>query len=435
MIRTHSNQGTRRAARGFSLIELLLAIFILGVGVISVAAVFPAGIIQQRRAQDDVLGPVVAESALSILRSKVSQDDFGSFEEFGVFQPQVQEWTDSGISPTLRNLDLLDASTQFGDWPWLRPSMCVFPATGPPLPAVVQTSYGDIDVFSSRYVRSSSSNPGSGSNDWPSSSTTTEFVVDGNPLAGPQLGSDAGAFLYGIPFNRRRFGFAESEVEPRITITQEERCWPAGTGFETVAAVQGGPDQFPAKPQYVWDCMFRRFQGRVQVAIFVYRVIGSGGETYRATGSGFNFTNPPLPARLDLPLRGALGGYEPLTPQGDAEYGPAFVPGTRPSLADSDVVLDPVWDGWQSPGQWLLDPSGRIHRVVQGRRTGSQGPVRLARPIPTQGASSSIVSPSLVVGQDDWVEKASEVRSIWFVPPADRRGVSLEPVYVTVREI
>ena len=38
-----------RGRLGFSLIELLLAIFILGVGVISVAAVFPAGIIQQRR--------------------------------------------------------------------------------------------------------------------------------------------------------------------------------------------------------------------------------------------------------------------------------------------------------------------------------------------------------------------------------------------------
>ena len=79
--------GAARARRGFSLIELLLAIFILGVGVISISAVFPAGIVQQRRAQDDILGPVIAEAALSTIRSKVGQSDFGTFEEFGIGNP------------------------------------------------------------------------------------------------------------------------------------------------------------------------------------------------------------------------------------------------------------------------------------------------------------------------------------------------------------
>ena len=77
----------RSGRRGFSLIELLLAIFILGIGIISIAAVFPAGIIQQRRAQDDVMGPVVAEEALAVIRSKVSPEDFGTFEQFGIFGP------------------------------------------------------------------------------------------------------------------------------------------------------------------------------------------------------------------------------------------------------------------------------------------------------------------------------------------------------------
>ena len=37
-----------------------MAIFILGIGIISIAALFPAGIAQQRRSLDDVTGPVVA---------------------------------------------------------------------------------------------------------------------------------------------------------------------------------------------------------------------------------------------------------------------------------------------------------------------------------------------------------------------------------------
>ena len=127
-----------RGARGFSLIELLLAIFILGVGVISVAAVFPAGIIQQRRTQDDVYGPVVAEAALSTIRSRLSQGDFGTLEEFGFFGPDdflsvygdfPNGWVNRG-----------DAYTQAGDWPWIRPSIAAVPAgesasTAPGLPA------------------------------------------------------------------------------------------------------------------------------------------------------------------------------------------------------------------------------------------------------------------------------------------------------------
>ena len=73
--------------RGFSLIELLLAIFILGIGVISIAAVFPAGIIQQRRTQDDVMGPAVAEAAMATLRSHLDPSDFGTLEEFGLGNP------------------------------------------------------------------------------------------------------------------------------------------------------------------------------------------------------------------------------------------------------------------------------------------------------------------------------------------------------------
>ena len=70
--------------RAFSLIELLLSVFILAIGIISVSALFPAGIAQQQQTADDQLGPVVAEQALGLLRSRVKSEDFGTLEEFGV---------------------------------------------------------------------------------------------------------------------------------------------------------------------------------------------------------------------------------------------------------------------------------------------------------------------------------------------------------------
>ena len=68
--------------RGFSLIELLMAIFILSLGIISIAALFPAGMVQQQQSVDDIMGPIVANSALSIVRSKVRPEYFGRFEDF-----------------------------------------------------------------------------------------------------------------------------------------------------------------------------------------------------------------------------------------------------------------------------------------------------------------------------------------------------------------
>ena len=118
----------RLHGRGFSLMEVMLAVFILGIGVISVAAIFPAGISQQRRSNDDIMGPIVAENAIATLRSKLDQEDFGYFEMF-VGSDQIPFDTTTGMI--------------YGDWPWYRPGF-VFSD---------DQNVSAIDIFSAQQAR------------------------------------------------------------------------------------------------------------------------------------------------------------------------------------------------------------------------------------------------------------------------------------------
>ena len=99
--------------RGFSLVELILAIFILGIGMISVAALFPAGIVQQQYAEDEVYGPIVAKHAVSFLRTRLSQDDFGTFEEF---TPLSSSDVVRDPVPLTRVTARTEPATISGDW-------------------------------------------------------------------------------------------------------------------------------------------------------------------------------------------------------------------------------------------------------------------------------------------------------------------------------
>jgi len=63
----------RRFARsGFTLIEVLLGVIILGLGLLGLAAVFPAVVVQQRQASDTVEGESIARSAESFLTASTS---------------------------------------------------------------------------------------------------------------------------------------------------------------------------------------------------------------------------------------------------------------------------------------------------------------------------------------------------------------------------
>lgn len=371
----------RRCALGFSLIEVLLAIFILGVGVISIAALFPAGIAQQRASVDDVFGPTIANNAISLLRTKLRPDDFGTFEQFGVFGSNQPRYTVNG------------------DFAWMRPAF-IF-ADDPSTPTIDER--GAINIFSG------------GTYD------ATEYP-SAYPSSSPRL--------YGIPYNRAKYDNTfTAPGAPRILISQTERYYPS--------AIQRGTDDIQ-RPQYVWDCMFRRFQGRILVAIFVYRVTQPGGATaaYVVAPNPSNPNLPPVPIALDLTLPATINGScanGPWHPGGldrviNTPSDNAFVFGMANGVPYNP---DDQSHSWQEPRQWILDQNNNIHRVLGVIRDGlDPQEVELVRAVPAM--------PPIGVNYTN-PGTGDMVSDIWYMPvalrDADGSLLNVTPVYVTVKEL
>ena len=424
--------------RGFSLVEMLLAVFILGIGVISISALFPAGIVLQRKAADDVYGPLVAQNAFALLRSRVSQDDFGSFQDFTV-SPAFSSSEFAGITRTSGGVFVLQLS---GDWGWMRPG---FLFGNPANPGIA----GSIDIFSANHTRrffGFSNAPGA---------LASEISADGFPESAP--------VLWGIPYNLRKYPLftdptgaasldptAQRILEPAIIITQAERGWP-----------QGGTTS--AAPLYHWDCMFRRSGGRVQVAVFVYRVTRPGGQEGNYAVAQTNpalvgtppagtmlvtSTTPPIPMNYSAPNLGTATSW-PNRTGANARFDE--IPGTGPG---TPFGIGRTWDDWMAPGQVWIDNHGTVHEVLRGRLVAStttgalpnQGPVILQRPIPvlpaspingfdvTQQSSYPVFPPAPSpaarrTGPNGWIG------GIWFVPSTDAQGNVITPVYATVEEL
>ena len=480
------------ARRGFSLVELLLAVFILAIGIISVAAIFPAGIAQQVQTKDAIYGPIVAEQAVGMLRSKLSQEDFGTFEQFGLSagDRHLVGGGDVGDPNDRDPLLLSDAwETIPGDWGWMRPSFILpnaaslFPGITPPLITQPNALDGAIDVFSLRLTREQAfggsgalpeqNGEADGSNllytsEYAKLSTSNftgihdaDITRSTDPSVYPfneEGNANEAELLGGIPFNRAQYAVLNppaptgsdyttgdydyridpgraGRVEPLVTFTQGERSWPIGS--ET--------------PEYYWDCMFRRYQGRIQVAVFVYRVGfgGSGPRSYTVNASSVDGTvdppqQSPLPARIDFPLEqtNTLGQtftiprWYPEGADADDPTDDMRIPETTPQGGDSVTVgLDPYTEGWQAPGQWILDQNGTVHRVLAGRRTSGEGPVRLSQRVPKIARQAS--NGNVVDENNEYTDAntASAVKSIWFIPPETRDGITLIPVFVAVKDL
>jgi hypothetical protein len=103
--------------------------------------------------------------------------------------------------------------------------------------------------------------------------------------------------LRGIPYNPRLYS-----TTPKFLFTRGERYYP-------MMAQNGALDQ--GRPQYVWDCMFRRFQGKILVAIFVYRVTipGGGNVLYSVAPNGSNPNVPPTAPPAVAPVAVPSGAF------------------------------------------------------------------------------------------------------------------------------
>lgn len=500
------------AHRAFTLVELIIAIFILGIGMISIASLFPAGIKQQEIAEDDVYGPLVARHAMELLRTRLKQEDFGCFEDYSgksgftdvtICDPiPLNAATGQYVSGTAY------APTIAKDWIWKRPGFVTVDDTT----TSDRDEAGMYDIFSYYSTRK---NVGG-------TRTTIPGPLPGN-FSSATLLSDVAITstlmnrLYGIPYNREIYDqqlnvalpnyawtFADSGIpksgaapsgttnvgnalrEPAVFFTQRERYWPMPANAVGVTPT----------PRYVWDCMFRRFNGRILVGMFVYRVIPANGlmggnpntmTPYVSTAvttalDPINATKiskyPPIPQWVSS--RSQIGNLSRNTGEGankvwgagglDTKVGISFdtsksspfrddcaVPGTGPSTtALTDPTALTYSETWQLPGQWMIDQYNNVHHVIEGRRTHDDGPVILAKPVPRQPYSNSLFDAkdaterttntagnktptagvnSFLATPGSGGDAVLGIQDLWFVPPYDANGNQLLPVYACVEEL
>ena len=247
-----------------------------------------------------------------------------------------------------------------------------------------------------------------------------------------------------------------------MTFTQAERSYPQGP------QTYGNSVLPPGKPQYYWDCMFRRSAGRVQVAVFVYRVAAPGGDLRNysvgrtdpalvgtAPSGSFDaaIDLPPIPLVYYAPTPGtniswpnrtttSAGGIT--TANGYSQFPTADeIPNTH---AGTPFGPGRIWDDWMAPGQIWIDQNANVLEVLRGRMVAgaagsafpSQGPVKLQRPIPVVPAApvnGFWIKDPFVAGNAATPPFHAGIGAIWFVPNTDRFGNVITPVYATVEEL
>ena len=189
---------------------------------ISIATLFPAGIAQQQKTAHDILGPIIARNAMTILRSRLEQEDFGGVEAFD------SRWQyDSTLEYRSVRQAILDHwinpwPTICGDWMWFRPAIVPNDYGDPDNPACIAVR-GALDIFATAEIDIVTDEGPANVELWPNTSVDdyqTGFVPPG------------------IPYNKERYpdidnnndGNPDNLYWPVIRVFAGERQYPMWTG-------------------------------------------------------------------------------------------------------------------------------------------------------------------------------------------------------------
>ena len=231
-----------------------------------------------------------------------------------------------------------------------------------------------------------------------------------------------------IPWNQTIYGAGNFNDGPVIIIPQTERYYPMRS---TISEDTRAP-----RPEYVWDCMFRRFQGKIMVAIFVYRATIVGGGSFAYSTSFDSSGNIPL-----LPINLNITSSEVWADEGpwDAPVNTyPFIKGTRAGTPYDTTEHN---QSWQEPGQWILDQNNNLHRVMSRTRNSITDPVEveMVRQLPQMLDIPIYFFPgSAADNSGDGLLDTDVVSNIFYIPrevTINNVSVRLTPVYVTVREL
>ncbi len=320
--------------RAFSLIEVLIAILVLGLGLLGLGAVFPAVIAEQRRSFDSISGESVAATVQEQMRSDSEAFHFGLDRSI--------TGTPGNPRAAIEKFGLWARDPQFGYWLF---------GVGDPRQQGAGDSVRPVSPTNPAYI--------------------TNWIVFGDAALGPGNGENPDHIRPGYLSNGRWTLNTRNSLD-RFEFPVAARVFPSPTSGAT--------------PQFVWDPVLRRTpDGKVQVAVFVRRIDDrirlNDGETLGDAILGLNRSRPVLPLALST-ATGRLTTDDGTSNQiayPEILSLPAYVggSGTDPSWLMLDVnindqSINTSIEFLRRPGQTFVDSLGVVRRVV-GTPTAVQG--------------------------------------------------------------
>jgi type II secretory pathway pseudopilin PulG len=120
----------RRNAPGFSLMEVLLAVFILGIGLIMVATIFPVGADWTRQSTEDSVAQAIAQNAVATIQNYYGPGGVNRFQ-FDNLPSAASPTTavDLQALPALTVIPIAERTYQYGNpspFPAANPAACTY---------------------------------------------------------------------------------------------------------------------------------------------------------------------------------------------------------------------------------------------------------------------------------------------------------------------